>query len=63
MDLSPAGREPEGKGLKLLNLMHFLIVEFVKTWGGKIGALSCGAVKSCLGYGAVSCSESVEMTC
>lgn len=33
MDLSPSGREPEGKGLKLLNLMHFLIVEVVKTWG------------------------------
>lgn len=61
MDVSPSGREPKGRGLKLLNLMHLLVVKVVKTWK-KIGLLSCGTVKSCLGCGAVSYSGSVEGT-
>lgn len=39
---------------------HFLVMEVVKTWEKKIGLLSCGTVKSCLGCGAVSYSESIE---
>lgn len=35
MALSPSAHEPEGKGLTLLNVMHFLIVEVVKSWGEK----------------------------
>lgn len=43
--MSPSECEPEGRGLKLLNLMHLLVVKIVKTWK-KIGLLSCGTVKS-----------------